>query len=137
MGDINIINQFITAAGNGNENIVLYFLLTSQVNINDKDCNGTTALMCAAINNNESMVSLLFDKGADINIKNNDGYTALMLAVRNNYESIVSLLIDKGADINMKNNVSILSYNNYYDKMSFNVNLKVYKLMNSIINHIY
>ena len=36
MSDSNIINQFIIAAGNGDENTVRSLLLTSKVNINDK-----------------------------------------------------------------------------------------------------
>ena len=85
-------------------------LLTSKVNINDKDICGYTALMWAAINNRECIVSFLIDKGADINMKNNNGDTALMIAAIHNRESIVSLLIDKGADINMINNVSIVEF---------------------------
>ena len=70
MSDINIIDQFITAARNGDENTVRSLLLTSKVNINIKDNYGWTALMCAASNNEDSMVSFLIDKGADINVKN-------------------------------------------------------------------
>ena len=69
--NITIINQFLTAAGNGDENTVRSLLLTSQVNINDKNEYGYTALMIAARNNKESIFSLLIDKGADINMKNN------------------------------------------------------------------
>ena len=111
MSDSNIINQFHNAARNGDENTVRSLLLTSQVNINDKNKYGWTALINAAFDSNESMVSLLIDKGADINMKNNNGSTALMLAAINNRESMVSLLIAKGADINMKDNyVSIIVF---------------------------
>ena len=70
MSDSNIINLFVNAARNGDENTVRSLLLTSKVNINDKnEYNGYTALICAAMHNKESMVSLLIDKGADISIK--------------------------------------------------------------------
>ena len=71
MSDSNIIIQFVNAAYNGDEITVRSLLLTSQVNINDKNKYGATALMIAAMFNNESIVSLLIDKGADINMKNN------------------------------------------------------------------
>ena len=105
MSGRDFINQFVDAAGKGDENTVRSLLLASKVNINDKNKFGKTALMYAASNNRESMVSLLIDKGADINMKrNNNGWTALMDAAMNNKESIVSLLIDRGADINIKSN---------------------------------
>ena len=110
MSDFNIINQFINAAESGDENTVRSLLLTSKVNINDKNYNGETALMRAVMNDKESIFSFLLDKGADINDKDVFGYTALMYAAEYNKESIVSLLIDKGADINMKNNVSIIVF---------------------------
>ena len=73
MTDINLIHQFHYAARNGDENTVRSLLLTSKVNINDKnEYSGYTALMHAVGNNNESTVSLLIDKGADINMKDNN-----------------------------------------------------------------
>ena len=79
MSDSTIINQFVTAAFNGDENTVRSLLLTSQVNINDKNKYGYTALMIAAGNNKESIVSLLIDKGADINMKDNVSIIAFIL----------------------------------------------------------
>ena len=71
MSKRDIINQFIRAALVGDENTVRSLLLTSKVNINDKNEYGWTALMIAARDNKDSIVSLLIDKGADITMKNN------------------------------------------------------------------
>ncbi len=57
---------FIRAASDGNKETVLSLLNRNEVMINRKDKNGLTALTSAAINNHESIVSLLIDRGADI-----------------------------------------------------------------------
>ena len=98
MSHINIINQFVSAARNGDENTVFSLLLNSKVNINDKDIDGYTASIIAAINDYENIVSPLLDRGADINIINYDADTSVIHAVRYSNKSMVSLLLDKGAD---------------------------------------
>jgi ankyrin repeat protein len=46
------------------------------VNINDKNKYGNTALMYAASNNRETIISLLINRGADVNCKDNHRMTA-------------------------------------------------------------
>ena len=60
----------MVAARNENK-IMVSFLLRRVADINIKDYNGWTALMKAAINNKESMISLFIIRGADIIFKNN------------------------------------------------------------------
>ena len=86
------IDTFIEAAGNGNEETVLSLLNRNEVNVNDKDNDGNTALIMAAIKNHERMVSLLIDRGADINSKDNDGETALYWAEMENNPNIISII---------------------------------------------
>ena len=62
------------------------------MNVNNKNNNGWTALIYAAANNHESMVSLLIDRGADINSKNSNGNTALDIAIDKYYPNIVSII---------------------------------------------
>jgi ankyrin repeat protein len=121
---------FIQAAKDGNE-----------VGFNGKIKNGFTALLWAASNNYERMVSLFINKRADINSKNNYGYTALMHAASNNYERMVSLLINRGADINSKNNdewtaldfAERENYPNIQNKLKIEVQVNIYLLTIKII----
>ena len=89
------INTFLKAARDGNEETVLSLLNRNEVNVNDKNINGVTALIYAASYNHERIVSLLIDRGADINSKDNIGDTALDFAKRNNYQNIISIIRNK------------------------------------------
>ena len=86
------LSTFIQAAGNGNEETVLSLLNRNEVNVNDKDIDGFTALILAAMNNHERMFSLLIDRGADINSKDNIGWTALGYAEMENNPNIISII---------------------------------------------
>ena len=89
------IDIFTQAAWDGNEETVLSLLNRNEVNVNDKNKDGSTALIEAARYNHERIVSLLIDRGADINCKNNYGDTALMRAERGNYQNIISIIQNK------------------------------------------
>merc|ERR1740128_853113 len=84
----------------------------ADVNTQNAQDNGYTALMFAAIQCQPETVSILMDNGADVNIVNKDGMTALQLAARRGEFEIddevvaletVSALIDNGADVNIVN----------------------------------
>ena len=64
-------------------------------NVNDKNSNGTTALMWAVANSHNSIVRLLLDQPAvKVNEKSNFGFTALHWAAwRNNAEGARMLLL--------------------------------------------
>jgi ankyrin repeat protein/predicted nucleotidyltransferase len=74
------------------------------VDINQADKNGSTALLVATYNGHKEIVELLLEKGADIEAKSNKGNTALLFAAFNGHKEIVELLLEKGADIEAKNN---------------------------------
>lgn len=61
---------------------------------------GSTALMLAAFNGHDGVVSFLVERDADIHLSNNQGVTPLMAAAWSGSGVAVSLLIDNGADIN-------------------------------------
>ena len=59
--------------------------LAHREDVNDKNCNGTTALMRAVNGRHNSIVKLLLDQpGVEINEKNINGATALHWAAANN-----------------------------------------------------
>ncbi len=56
------------------------FLISKGADVNDRNDNGATPLMLAAMRGNKESVELLAAKGADVNVKANKGETALHLA---------------------------------------------------------
>ncbi len=83
---------------------VLKFILNHEnLNINQKNINGDTALIKAVLQENEELVHMLINRGADINIQNNTGNSPLIIAVDNGYTSISQILLQHGVDINMQN----------------------------------
>lgn len=75
--------------------------LSEDVNVDQRDAAGRTALMVAAENGRLQIVNLLLSKGADLNAHDNRfGSTAVMLAAYSGHEDIVEILIHNGADVN-------------------------------------
>lgn len=72
-------------------------------NINERDHNGNTPLMWAALFGNEKMVRILLENGASLNLQNDKGETALFLSLSNQHYSITLYLMDHGADVNIPN----------------------------------
>lgn len=63
---------------------------------------GKTALMLAAVNNQNATANLLIGSGSDLKITNNKGETVLMRASKIGNTEIVKLLIDMGIDVNIR-----------------------------------
>lgn len=79
--------------------LALQLVLDKGADIEAKDEEGNTPLLCAALNGHELVVQILLEKGADHGVKNNLGNTALMSAVLRGRDNIVKVLLDRGADI--------------------------------------
>lgn len=69
-------------------------------NVNEKDRDGRTMLMFAALYERLSVVDYLLSRGADINAGDNNGFTALHFAVQANNAEMVEKLLLSGADAN-------------------------------------
>lgn len=78
-------------------------LLSSKVDVNQKDDNNNSPLHLAAIKGYVKIVRLLIDNGADVNATNDHGSTPLHFAAQYNHTSVGSLLIDNGAESDIKN----------------------------------
>ena len=83
---------------------LIKLLIEAGANVNAKENDGRTPLMCAADKGHSEIVKLLIENGADVNAKNNYGHTSLMCAAGKGHTEIVKLLIEKGANVNAKNN---------------------------------
>ncbi|XP_050303117.1 kinase D-interacting substrate of 220 kDa B isoform X3 [Anthonomus grandis grandis] len=97
---VSLCFQSLTAFVN-NDNLqgLQSFLETKQVQIDDRDENGTTALMVAATKGKGAFVRELLAHGADPNAEDNDGWTALLCASKEGHYDIVLQLLEHNADI--------------------------------------
>ncbi|KAF5273996.1 hypothetical protein FQA39_LY01111 [Lamprigera yunnana] len=75
------------------------FLENKQVQVDDKDENGTTALMLAAGKGKIAFVKELLSHGADPNAEDNDSWCALLCAAREGYTDVCHELLEHGAEI--------------------------------------
>ncbi|XP_075969674.1 ankyrin repeat-rich membrane spanning isoform X2 [Anticarsia gemmatalis] len=79
-----------------------YLASNKNVNIDDKDENGTTALMLASETGRAAAARLLLASGADANAADADGWTPLAFAARGGHLSIAKDLLDAGAKVDSR-----------------------------------
>lgn len=90
----------LIAKGKGHKEVI-NLLMSKGANINERDNQGTTALMVAASCGEKDIVELLISKGADVNITDNEGRTALTYVEsaenvsKSNKKKIIELLRSK------------------------------------------
>ncbi|KAI9651903.1 MAG: hypothetical protein M1829_002114 [Trizodia sp. TS-e1964] len=77
-------------------------LLGNGADIEAKDDEGKTAMMCAAMRGHKAVMLLLLEKGADIDARDDTGKQALILAAVEGQESVMELLLKAGAKIETK-----------------------------------
>lgn len=77
-------------------------LLAAGHNINQRDGEGYTPVMWAALNGQVNAVSTLVTLGANLNVQDREGYTALMWATQNKHTTIVRQLLNAGASVNLR-----------------------------------
>ena len=83
--------------------LFLNCLVENGIDVNAKDKDRNTALICASKNNNLEIVKYLVDVGADLNAEGGHyNKTALMYASENGRLEMVKYLVEKGADVNQK-----------------------------------
>ena len=86
------------------------FLDSRQTQVDDRDENGTTALMIAANKGFTQFVRELISHGADVNAQDLDNWTALLCATKSGHLEIVEILVENGAEIEHREMVSRLIY---------------------------
>ncbi|XP_014470021.1 PREDICTED: kinase D-interacting substrate of 220 kDa isoform X2 [Dinoponera quadriceps] len=75
------------------------FLENKRVQIDDRDENGSTALIFAASKGKIHFVRALINHGADVNAEDADNWSALLCAAKEGYTEICLELLEHGADL--------------------------------------
>lgn len=90
-----------TAAENGYLELVQFFLVEAEVDIEDRSMYGvSTPLLYACKEGQYAVVEYLLTKGANIKARTYEEMTPLIIAAYNGHQSIVELLLQHGADVN-------------------------------------
>lgn len=96
------ISGLVIAAKNGDIDMMCQLLQQNNVNVDEKDGDGYTALHWACDYGNDRIVSLLLRAGADVNIKDSDSQSPLIWACDKGHEVIVKILLKSNEiDINI------------------------------------
>ncbi|ETO17860.1 hypothetical protein RFI_19450, partial [Reticulomyxa filosa] len=91
----------MTACYHGFYQIAHELVMTKQVNINETNYFGLSALHFAAQAGFENIVELLIHHGIHINAQAEDGVTALFVAVEKAHEFVIEKLLNNDADVNL------------------------------------
>ncbi|XP_011053650.1 PREDICTED: kinase D-interacting substrate of 220 kDa isoform X1 [Acromyrmex echinatior] len=75
------------------------FLENKRVQVDDRDENGSTALILAATKGKIHFVRELINHGADVNAEDADNWTALLCAAKEGYTEICLELLEHGANL--------------------------------------
>jgi ankyrin repeat protein len=79
-------------------------LLSSGLNVNNKNDNGVTPLMSAMASSSSELILLLINSGAKTNDRDNEGTTPLMYAAGNGQWDVFEALLKMGAEIDASDN---------------------------------
>ncbi len=99
----NTLVLLIPAASEGNLTKVKE-ALKNDVNVNQQDSDGRTALMYASFNGFNPVVKELLQRDANLDLTDTNGRSALMFAASGPFPETVKILLEKGAKTNIQDN---------------------------------
>ena len=96
-----MLQKWFEVATTGNKKLLTALYNNYNINVNERDENGNTALLWSANNGHLDCVKFLVQQGAGIHDKNKTGNTAALLSAYSGYLDCLKYLIQQGADIYM------------------------------------
>ncbi|KAJ2124812.1 hypothetical protein IW147_001417 [Coemansia sp. RSA 720] len=101
-----VSQSFARTASNGDVHAVERVWETCRgsewVDIDYRDDQGSTPLICASCFGHTHIAELLLEYGASVNLQDNSGWTALMWATTNHNQELVRVLLEHGASSSAK-----------------------------------
>ncbi|KAJ2503713.1 hypothetical protein GGH96_000053 [Coemansia sp. RSA 1972] len=101
-----VSQSFARTASNGDVNALERVWETCRgsqwVDIDYRDDQGSTPLICASCFGHTHIAELLLEYGASVNLQDNSGWTALMWATTNHNQELVRVLLEHGASSSAK-----------------------------------
>lgn len=95
--------DILEATKSGDYDQVRKLVTVDKVNVNQKDEDGATPLMFAAMRGQLAIAELLVDNKAEVDFQDEkSGWTALMQATYYGHKSVVRLLIDSGTNVSVQ-----------------------------------
>ena len=89
----------IEAAANGHHHVCDYLITVQNANIEAKDDDKRTALICAARNNETEVIRVLLNHKINIKAKSKGGFNAAYWAASNGNLDVLKMLIEKDGDV--------------------------------------
>lgn len=93
------------AADIGNLPAIKKIMSGYTIDVNNKDFQGWTPLMCAALGGHKETAQYLISQGALLDEQDDQGETALIKAALFNNGEMVSLLLQRGANLDIVDNI--------------------------------
>ena len=92
------------AANFGHTETVRYLVGLKDVDVNHKDEDGSTAVLCAVLQKHSDVVEVFIGAGADIEVKDDDGRSPLLCASVEGHLDILKMLVKAGAGVCVTDN---------------------------------
>ena len=90
----------------GNNPKLLVYLLNKDLNIDDADTSGTSALIMAAMDTSRlKLLEILIKRNATLNQRNHRHTSALTMAIKRFNVQAAMMLVENGADVNIRDSV--------------------------------
>ncbi len=105
--DINGVTPLMRAAAKGNDDCAAAFLRLPEINLEQKDAQGKTALIYTAYAPTANVTAQLLKRGANVNATDNSGNTALSTALALKNEAVANYLLEQGADTVRANTLAV------------------------------
>ena len=103
-----IIREALDYAANNNLNPFIDYILSGELEVDQMDSRGYTALHLAVWKLDVGLVLKLLDKaGCPVDLQSGSGQTPLMLAVVKGNLELIKLFLNRGADIDAKDSIGV------------------------------